>query len=105
MQEEIKKYFIVHKARILLIILIGIGFSYSNIIPYINLFLPNIFYISTLFILASILLKISPNVHIIIAILLLFLTFPWLIVGNRTSIENIGILIFFSILIAVIKKE
>lgn len=79
--------------------------SFLNNIPYLNLVNASMWYAIVFLIVAAVVLRLSVKLLIILAMCLLIVSFPWLLVGSRVAVENLGVLAFSSLLLAVVKQS
>ncbi len=104
---EINKYLDIKKltfrnvliAALFLIVLLSLSFS-----PYFNLFFTPKTIIIPFYLVCVILFGITGKTNIALGIVSLILATPWLLVGNRISVESLGIFSFFAVLVGSIQQ-
>lgn len=74
-------------------------------LPYVNLVITSLFICISLFLIFIFTFNVSSRGCIIIGILLLIASLPWLLIGNRISPEILGILSFISFLVGFLKES
>ena len=105
MKKEIAGYLEKNKTKIIYFCLVILFTSFSTLLPYINLVFTRFMVLIINYLLFVYLFKISSKINIIVGILALLLSLPWLIVGDRMQVENLGTFAFITLCIAVFQES
>lgn len=102
--KKIANYFKRYNTQITFLVFLAVLLFFAQNVPYVNLFIDPVWYEMLFIICASILLRFSSGKLIILAMIFLIISLPWVLVGSRVAGENFGVLCFTSFALAIIKE-
>lgn len=100
MLKKVKKNFI----QINSIFIFGVLLILSSFVPYVNLIISESWYWSVFLLFIFFVFKLSARAAVIIGILLLIVSTPWIIAGSRVGSEIFGVLTFMCMVYAIFKE-